>query len=281
MRQTLKPGQPVDFVTPDELAALIPRPSEETRIRVPQGVALNPNGAGQVEVYEVPAGYEFEVRRVVLSLAGNLASDPSSGLSVLPTPVDVDATQTGAAAAISAVLPGVAGSTTYLTGFEVTGTGATAASVIVVTVTGILGGTKSYIIAIPAGVTTPITPLQVEFSRPIPASGPNQAITVSVPSFGAGNTNEAVTAHGYQLAAASGKYVAYLRSGSLIEYGQPQYGPAFQIPGVQTWGSEQGPYLQNKEVFEVQAVGLTPGGQLNVYMEGILRRFDTRKPAGN
>ena len=74
---------------------------------------------------------------------------------------------------------------------------------------------------------------------------------------------------------AAGKFVAYLRSGQLIEYGQPQYGAAIQVPGVQTWGDEQGPYIRNGEVFGVQVVGLTPDVMLNVYMEGILTRPST------
>ena len=84
-------------------------------------------------------------------------------------------------------------------GFIITGAGATAASVVTVTVTGTITGTLSFALVIPAGATTSITPLIVEFSRPIPASAANTAIVVNVPSFGAGNTNAAVVAHGFQL----------------------------------------------------------------------------------
>lgn len=65
-------------------------------------------------------------------------------------------------------------------------------------------------------------------------------------------------------------FVAYTRSGQLIEYGQPQYGAAYQVPGVQTWGDQQGPYLRNGEVFGVVAGGLTANTVLNVYLEGLL-----------
>ena len=102
-----------------------------------------------------------------------------------------------AAATATATLSSKPGCTVYLTGFEVTGAGATGASVISVTVTGTIGGTMTYILAIPAGVTTSITPLIVEFSMPIAASNVNTNIVVSAPSFGAGNTNAAVVAHGY------------------------------------------------------------------------------------
>lgn len=123
-------------------------------------------------------------------------------LAVAQSQTDVDNSATGAAAAIAATLPAAAGATTFITGFEVTGTGATAGSIITITVTGILGGTKSYVYVVPAGVGAAAPTLTVEFSRPIPASALNTAIAVNVPSFGAGNTNAAVTAHGFQQVAA-------------------------------------------------------------------------------
>lgn len=111
---------------------------------------------------------------------------------------DITASSANAAAANNVSLAGVTGKTTYLTGFEVTGAGATAASVIAITVTGTVSGTLNYVISIPAGVTIGVTPLIVEFTRPIPASGANTAITLSVPSFGTGNTSAAATVHGFQ-----------------------------------------------------------------------------------
>lgn len=110
----------------------------------------------------------------------------------------IQASATGAAAAIAATLPGVAGKTTWITGFSVTGAGATGASVITVTITGI-ATTMSYSVVIPAGVTANVAEMIIEFVDPIPASAVNTAIVVNVPSFGAGNTNAAVNAHGYQL----------------------------------------------------------------------------------
>lgn len=101
-----------------------------------------------------------------------------------------------AAAAATATLTSAAGKMMYITGFAVTGSGATAASVIQVTVTGVVGGTQTYIMTIPAGATTAVTPLIVNFPLPLAASGFNTNIVVSAPSFGAGNTNAAVVAYG-------------------------------------------------------------------------------------
>lgn len=111
----------------------------------------------------------------------------------------VDNSAVGAAGAIAATLPAVPGVTNYITGFEVKGSGATAASAIIVTVTGVPGGPLNYEMLIPAGAGLEVVPLIVEFPVPIPATGPNVAITVSVPTFGAGNLSATVDAHGYTL----------------------------------------------------------------------------------
>ena len=89
------------------------------------------------------------------------------------------------------------GKTTYLTSYTVTGSGATAASVITCTITGLLGGTQSFTIAVPAGVTTGITPIHQEYRFPLQASAANTAITTSCPSFGSGNTNATVSETGF------------------------------------------------------------------------------------
>lgn len=104
-----------------------------------------------------------------------------------------------AAATATATLPAVTGKTTYITGFSFTGLGATAASTVNLTTTGLTGTNQTYNINVPAGVTTTIPTLVVYFDPAIPASGVNTAITVTVPSLGAGNTNAAVNAWGYQL----------------------------------------------------------------------------------
>jgi hypothetical protein len=98
-----------------------------------------------------------------------------------------------------ATLTPSATTTAYLAGFELTASGATAGLPVVVTVTGILGGTLSYIFTFPAGVLVPATPLTVEFNPPLPASAINTPIVVTLPAGGSGNTNAAAVAHGYQV----------------------------------------------------------------------------------
>lgn len=116
---------------------------------------------------------------------------PSGGAAVTAASGNV------AAAIAAATLPAVAAKTNYITGFEATGPGATLGSVVTLTVTGTISGTLSYTITVIAGALLGNTPLIVEFPVAIPASAENTAITVSMPSLGAGNTNATVVAHGY------------------------------------------------------------------------------------
>jgi hypothetical protein len=107
------------------------------------------------------------------------------------------ATSTVSNATATATLTAGTGRLAYITGFIVNGLGATGASVVAVTVTGILGGTQTYQYSVPAGATTAATPLIITFPLPIPASAISTNIVVSAPAFGAGNTNANVTAFGY------------------------------------------------------------------------------------
>lgn len=97
-----------------------------------------------------------------------------------------------------ATLAGAAGKTTYITGFEITAGGATAGALVLATITGLINGTATYVYAVATGAATGSPPLIVEFSAPIPASAVNTAIVVTLPALGAGNTNAAVVAHGFQ-----------------------------------------------------------------------------------
>ena len=76
------------------------------------------------------------------------------GVIHLGTPIYATASSGGAAAAnTSLTIPSA--KMGFLDGFDIDGLGATAGSAISVTVTGLLGGTLTYTIGIPAGVTVP------------------------------------------------------------------------------------------------------------------------------
>jgi hypothetical protein len=135
--------------------------------------------------------------RPIFNVQVDTAGNAIAGASLAGTPVSSSSGNVAAASAV-ATLAAAAGKTTYISGFDVTGGGATAGSIITATVTGLLGGTQSYNIAVPTGVTLGITPLAVVFNPPFPASAVNTAIVVTVPSLGAGNTNAVANARGFQ-----------------------------------------------------------------------------------
>lgn len=104
-----------------------------------------------------------------------------------------------AAAAATATLAGAASQTTYLSGLLITGSGATAGSVVNATVTGLIGGTMTINVPVATGATVGNFPIYLDFNPPLPASAANTSIVVSVPSLGAGNTNSAASAWGYRI----------------------------------------------------------------------------------
>ncbi len=87
----------------------------------------------------------------------------------------------------------------YITGFHITGAGASAGAAVQVTVTGVIGGTMTFVYAANSGPTSGNSPLSIVFPEPIPATAANTAITVSCPALGAGNTNNAVVIYGFRV----------------------------------------------------------------------------------
>ena len=112
------------------------------------------------------------------------------------TPADAQAS--GAAAALAPTIGGAAATLAFVQAIEITGLGATAASTITATLTGGLGGTINIPISVPAGVTVPITPVLITFGTiGLQASAAATALTLNVPSFGAGNTLAQAALQGY------------------------------------------------------------------------------------
>lgn len=105
-----------------------------------------------------------------------------------------------AAATAAATLAAATGKTTYISGFTATGSGATAASNVHLTISGLIGPvTLDYEYTVVAGVALGSPTINVQFNPPIPASAVNTAIVVTLPSLGSGNTNASVCAYGFQL----------------------------------------------------------------------------------
>lgn len=114
------------------------------------------------------------------------------------TPLTATSGNVAAASAV-ATLAGTAGKTTYITGFDITAAGATAAAVVIAVLSGTITGSLNYIYTAPAGATVAAPQFTIDFATPVPASATNTAIVLTLPSLGAGNTNAAVNARGFQL----------------------------------------------------------------------------------
>jgi hypothetical protein len=130
-----------------------------------------------------------------------LAADGGLKLATVPAGATILTASSGnvANASAAATFPAVANVTNYVTGFTITGGGATAASLVIATLVGLLGGTASFDVAVPAGATLGLTPLVVTFPQPIPASAANTALVLTLPALGAGNTHAAVVMHGFKI----------------------------------------------------------------------------------
>ncbi len=107
-----------------------------------------------------------------------------------------------AAATATATLTAVAGKTTWIEGFDLQATGATGTSNVSLTITGLLGGTITIGVNVPAGATVLLnagapTGLSYRFPTPLPASGQNVNIVVSIPTLGSGNLFANLTAYGF------------------------------------------------------------------------------------
>jgi len=86
----------------------------------------------------------------------------------------------------------------YVTGLEVTASGATAGLPVNVTLTGCLGGTLTWTFTFPAGVLVPATPLVIAMDNPLPSVDANTDVVLTLPASGSGGTNAAVVLRGFK-----------------------------------------------------------------------------------
>ena len=103
----------------------------------------------------------------------------------IPAPwgTSITASATATTGSFSASLPAIPGKQNSICGFVITSGGTTAALAVTVTVAGTVSGTLNFTYVF---VSSGQGVLGVAFPQCIGASGPNTAITVSVPAGGAG-----------------------------------------------------------------------------------------------
>lgn len=148
-----------------------------------------PGGYGTTDQGAAHAGIDSTI------ISGNDRSVVPS----LATVVTVGPTSVVGGGTVTMTAPGV-GKTNYCTAISLTYQGATAASVIVGTVSGssdIVGGSWALPIAVPIGAAIVSKPYVVQFDPPLQAAATNATLTFSVPTLGAGNTVATATITGY------------------------------------------------------------------------------------
>jgi hypothetical protein len=128
---------------------------------------------------------------VVVAIPNGVPGYPSGAVALSAGSADV------ANASAVATLTGTATTTVYITGFQVSGSGATAGAVVAVTIAGLLGGTRTYNYTFATGAAVGNQPLIVQFLVPLPASAVNTAIVVTCPASGAGGAHNTVNAQGF------------------------------------------------------------------------------------
>jgi hypothetical protein len=138
------------------------------------------------------------------NVIGKVGIDPANNVvseSPYPNGATVVTSSSGNVANANAVasLGAQAGKTNWVTGFEISSAGATAGAIVVAALTGLLGGSFSYIYSVVIGASLKNDTLSIQFTKPIPASAANTAITLTLPALGTGNTNACVNLHGYYL----------------------------------------------------------------------------------
>lgn len=104
-----------------------------------------------------------------------------------------------AASVATCTMPASTAKFTYITGFDITGSGATLGSAVTCTLTNTGSSTHSYTFVVTAGALLADSSLIKSFSTPLKATAVNTAPVLSCPSLGTGNTNMTINMDGYTL----------------------------------------------------------------------------------
>lgn len=175
-------------------------------------LTTQPPAAGQVAISIAPttAGNTAQVVDLRPDSPGIITLGPASTANSVPMvlssqlpgnatamAVQVTASAAGTTAATTATLAGTSGKTTYICGWQIDAY-ATTATAVTYTVTGLLGGTMTFIQSVGTTTTGVIHTPSPPLAPCLPASAANTAITVVSGAAGTGGVVE-VNAWGFQL----------------------------------------------------------------------------------
>ncbi len=171
-------------------------PLTDTQLRASAVAVLGPLTDVQLRANPVPVSgplTDTQLRATPVPVSGF----PTWPYPAAATPIAAQSAVIANAVA-SVTLAAAASKFTYLTALQIFGTGATASTVVLATITGLLGGTMTIPVVVPAGVGVALTPVILPFDMPLRSSAVNTAIVVSLPALGVGNLRATVNAQGFQ-----------------------------------------------------------------------------------
>lgn len=160
-------------------------------------MSQTPIGSGQGplgKMYAVKKSDGITLVAVKCNDAGELIVSNDAPQTV-PTPLANSSGNVAAAAAVATLHPPT-GKTASITRFDLGASGATTALPVTATVVGVVGGPLSYTFVFPAGALLAAAPVVAVFDPPLPATGPDVDIVVTLPSGGTGNTHATASAAG-------------------------------------------------------------------------------------
>lgn len=142
------------------------------------------------------------MKKHLLFLAASLWALPAlaAGYAGINSAVPVgNASSDAANATVQTSIAAVSGQLNYVVFAQCRGTGATASSSVVATVTGLLGGTLTIPVTIPAITGNLDWSAALSVPTGWPASAGNTAVVIQVPAAGAGNLHAACSILGYRV----------------------------------------------------------------------------------
>ena len=137
-------------------------------------VAVSTKAAGTIQITKTTLAQPYIGVTPLISGSGNVAN-----------------------AEAKATLTGTPPNVVYLCGLIVTGAGAATPKAVLVTVDGLLGGTRSFVYAFADDPKKANQTLALSFDPPLPAADVSTPIVVTCPASGTGGVNNMVFLHGF------------------------------------------------------------------------------------
>lgn len=174
----------------------------------PIAQVMDIDGSAHVNVTNLPidgngyleSGVYDAVHGVAVDLTSGTPGNPAGGVVSVQSPGSIVTNSSSDAGNTNAVatLPAVSGKTTSIRGALCAAMGSTTATVVDVTITGVVGGAMTFPFLFPTGAAVSAAPFNITFPQGVPAGASNTTIVVTLPAGGTGNLHASCSAWGFQ-----------------------------------------------------------------------------------